>query len=116
LMLQREGELKVSDPVSKYVSGLPPWGATVTLDELMHHTSRIPDYWVELDEIGIGFSDPANQTVTLDAIRRETRLEPGSGFLYSNSNYVLLAEVVRKASGQRLPQFLDARIFTPLDL
>jgi CubicO group peptidase (beta-lactamase class C family) len=116
LMLQREGELKVSDPVSKYVSGLPPWGATVTLDELMHHTSRIPDYWVELDGIGIGFSDPANQTVTLDAIRRETRLEPGSGFLYSNSNYVLLAEVVRKASGQRLPQFLDAHIFTPLDL
>ncbi|HWM34808.1 MAG TPA: serine hydrolase domain-containing protein [Pseudolysinimonas sp.] len=116
LMLQREGKLKVSDPIARYVGGLPPWGASVTLDQLIHHTSRIPDYWVELDEIGIGFSDPADQAATLDAIRRATRLEPGSGFLYSNSNYVLLAEVVRKTSGLTLPQFLDERIFTPLGL
>jgi CubicO group peptidase (beta-lactamase class C family) len=116
LMLQREGELKVSDPIAKYVTGLPAWGASVSLDQLMHHTSRIPDYWVELDEIGIGFSDPADQATTLDAIRRETRLEPGSGFLYSNSNYVLLAEVVAEVSGMKLPQFLDERIFAPLGL
>jgi CubicO group peptidase (beta-lactamase class C family) len=116
LMLKRDGLLKLSDPIATYVSGLPPWGATVTLSQLMHQTSRIPDYWVELDEIGIGFSDHADQATTLDAIRRETRLEPGSGFLYSNSNYVLLAEVVRKVSGQKLPVFLEERIFTPLGL
>jgi CubicO group peptidase (beta-lactamase class C family) len=116
LMLQREGKLKVSDPIARYVSGLPAWGASVTLDQLIHHTSRIPDYWVELDEIGIGFSDPADQAMTLDAIRREMRLEPGSGFLYSNSNYVLLAEVVRKVSGQTLPEFLKTRIFDVLGL
>ncbi|HEX7835619.1 MAG TPA: serine hydrolase domain-containing protein [Pseudolysinimonas sp.] len=116
LMLRREGKLKLKDPIAKYVDGLPAWGATVTLDQLMHHTSRIPDYWVELDEVGIGFSDPADQQTTLQAIRRETRLEPGSGFLYSNSNYVLLAEVVRKVSGQKLPDFLADRIFTPLGL
>jgi CubicO group peptidase (beta-lactamase class C family) len=116
LMLQREGLLSLSDPIAAYVDGLPAWGATVTLDQLIHHTSRIPDYWVELDRIGIGFSDPADQQTTLQAIRRETRLEPGSGFLYSNSNYVLLAEVVRNVSGQKLPDFLADRIFTPLGL
>ncbi|CAN5381658.1 serine hydrolase [soil metagenome] len=116
LMLQREGKLKLSDHIGRYVDGLPAWGSTVTLTQLMHHTSRIPDYWVELDKIGIGFSQPADQQTTLQAIRRETRLEPGTGFLYSNSNYVLLAEVVRKVSGQTLPKFLDERIFTPLGL
>jgi CubicO group peptidase (beta-lactamase class C family) len=116
LMLQREGKVAVSDPISTYVPGLPGWGATVTLDQLIHHTSRIPDYWVELDDIGIGFSDPADQATTLDAIRREKRLDPGSGFLYSNSNYVLLAEVVHAASGLTLPEFLDRRIFGPLGL
>jgi len=116
LMLQREGKLAVADPIAKYVSGLPAWGVRVTLDQLIHHTSRIPDYWVELDEIGIGFGDPADQATTLDAIRRETRLEPGSGFLYSNSNYVLLAEVVRVVSGQTLPEFLKERVFDPLGL
>jgi CubicO group peptidase (beta-lactamase class C family) len=116
LMLQREGKLKTSDPISRYVTGLPAWGSTVTLDQLIHHTSRIPDYWVQLDQIGIGFSDPADQKTTLDAIRRIPRLEPGSGFLYSNSNYVLLAAVVDKVSGEKLPEFLKDRIFDPLGL
>jgi CubicO group peptidase (beta-lactamase class C family) len=54
--------------------------------------------------------------VTLDAIRRETDLEPGEGFLYSNSNYVLLAAVVERVSSQSLADFLKARIFDPLGL
>jgi len=116
LMLQREKLLTLSDPIANYVDGLPAWGATVTLDQLMHHTSRIPDYWVKLDDIGIGFTQPADQQVTMDAIRRETELEPGEGFLDSNSNYVLLAEVVGRVSGEPLPDFLKAHIFTPLGL
>jgi CubicO group peptidase (beta-lactamase class C family) len=116
LMLQREGLLSLGDPISSYVDGLPEWGATVTLDRLMHHTSHIPDYWVQLDDIGIGFSQPADQQMTLDAIRRDYELEPGTGFSYSNSNYVLLAEVVARVSGKPLPEFLADKIFTPLGL
>jgi CubicO group peptidase (beta-lactamase class C family) len=116
LMLQREGKLSVQDPIGNYVDGLPDWGATITLDQLIHHTSRIPDYWVELDNVGIGFSDAADQATTLDAIRRETELDPGEGFDYSNSNYVLLAAVVERVSGQSLADFLKTRIFDPLHL
>ncbi len=116
LMLQRERLLSLADPIGAYVDDLPEWGETVTLDQLIHQTSRIPDYWVELDEVGIGFSQPADQETTVDAIRREDQLEPGAGFLYSNSNYVLLAEVVGRVSGQSLPDFLAKRIFAPLDL
>lgn len=116
LMLQRDGLLSLSDPVDAYVDGLPSWGATITLDQLMHHTSRIPDYWVELDDIGIGFSDAADQAATVDAIRREDELEEGEGYAYSNSNYVLLAAVVERVSGQSLADFLAERIFGPLDL
>ncbi len=116
LMLQREGLLSLSDPIGTYVDGLPPWGRTVTLDQLIHHTSRLPDFWVELDDAGIGFTSGADQQTTVQAIRRETRLEPGEGYEYSNSNYVLLAEVVARVSGQTLPDFLAARIFTPLGL
>ncbi|CAN5168578.1 serine hydrolase [soil metagenome] len=116
LMLQRQGLLALSDPIDTYVDGLPAWGATITLDQLMHHTSRIPDYWVELDKIGIGFSQAADQATTLDAIRRETKLDKGTGYEYSNSNYVLLAEVVGRVSGTPLPDFLAANIFQPLGL
>ncbi len=116
LMLQREGLLSVDDPIGAYVDGLPPWGSTVTLDQLIHHTSRIPDFWVELDEVGIGFAQGADQQTTLAAIRREKTVEPGSGYTYSNSNYVLLAEVVARVSGLTLPDFLAQRVFTPLGL
>jgi CubicO group peptidase (beta-lactamase class C family) len=116
LMLQRDGALKLADPVGTYVDGLPAWGRTVTLDQLMHHTSRVPDYWTVLDRDGIGFSDPADHTRILNAIRRLTTLETDAGYSYSNSNYVLLAEVVDQVSGQPLPEFLAERIFTPLGL
>ena len=116
LMLQRDGALSLADPVSAYVDGLPRWGSTVTLDALMHHTARVPDYWTVLDDDGIGFSDPADHAHILQAIRRLPRLSPGSGYEYSNSHYVLLAEVVARVSGMPLPQFLDERIFTPLGL
>lgn len=116
LMLQRDGALSLGDPVSAYVDGLPRWGSTVTLDALMHHTARVPDYWTVLDDDGIGFSDAADHATILQAIRRLPRLTAGSGYEYSNSNYVLLAEVVARVSGMPLPQFLDERIFGPLGL
>jgi CubicO group peptidase (beta-lactamase class C family) len=117
LMLQREGLLALADPVGDYVEGLPEWGETVTLDQLIHHTSRIPDFWVELDDAGIGFTDPADQATTVAAIARETELDDTiTGYSYSNSNYVLLAEVVQRVSGVPLPQFLAERVFAPLGL
>ena len=116
LMLQRQGRLSLSDPIAKYVDGLPAWGATITLDQLMHHTSRIPDYWVELGKEGIGCSQSADQLTTLNAIRREKKLDPGTGYEYSNSNYVLLAEVVGRVSGMPLPRYLADHLFTPLGL
>lgn len=116
LLLQRDGMLSLADPIAGYVDGLPSWGATVTLDQLMHHTSRIPDYWVELDDIGIGFTDAADQAATLDAIRRIAELDEGEGYEYSNSNYVLLAAAVERVSGEPFAAFLAQRIFEPLGL
>jgi CubicO group peptidase (beta-lactamase class C family) len=116
LMLQREGLLALSDPIAKYIPGLPPWGQSITLEQLMHHTSHIPDYWMVLGDWGYGFSTPASQADAIRAIAAEPELEDTTGFAYSNSNYVLLAEVVNRVSGDPLPTFLDERIFAPADL
>ncbi|MEN9621164.1 MAG: hypothetical protein RL499_1357 [Actinomycetota bacterium] len=116
LLLQRDGLLSLSDPVSRYISGLPRWADETTLESLLHHTARLPDYWIELDREGIGFTDVADQAITLAAIARERDREPGEGYFYSNSHYVLLATVVENVSGQSLPEFLQARVFGPLDL
>ena len=43
MILAQEGKLKSSDPVSKFVPGLQPWADAVTVDQLMHYTSGLPD-------------------------------------------------------------------------
>ncbi|WIM96701.1 serine hydrolase domain-containing protein [Actinoplanes oblitus] len=115
LLLAGAGELALTDPVSKYVPGLPEWARTVTVDHLLHHTSGIADYTHLLTAAGHALTEPATQRQALDAIAGAPRPSPGA-FAYSNSNYVLLAEVVAAASGQPLPQFLQARVFRPLRL
>ena len=72
----------------------------------MHHTSHIPDYWVELAKVGIGFTQAADQQTTLNAIRREKKLSPGTSYEYCNWCPVLLAAVVERVSGTTLPTYL----------
>lgn len=116
LMLQRQGLLSIGDPVGTYVAGLPAWGKTVTLEQLMHHTSHVPDYWKRLDATGVAFTDTVTHDEIVRAIASVRTLEPGEGYLYSNANYVLLAEVVQRVSGEALPQYLEAHVFGALGL
>lgn len=115
LLLAAEGKLKLTDPVAHHVPGLPGWARSVTVDQLVHHTSGIADYTQLLTAAGHTLTDPATQRQALDAIEKAPHATPGT-FAYSNSNYVLLAEIVAAASGQSLPRFLDANIFSPLRL
>jgi CubicO group peptidase (beta-lactamase class C family) len=116
LMLQRQGLLSLSDPIGRYVPGLPSTVRSITLDALMHHTSHIPDYWVKLGEWGYGFTTPATQADAVRAIAAVSRLDKGTGYVYSNSNYIRLAEVITAVSGVPYAQYLDDTIFTPLGL
>ncbi len=116
LLLQREGSLALTDPVSQHLDGLPRWATEVTVGELMNHTARVPDFWVELERADIGFTDPADQGTVLAAIAREQELEPGEGFAYSNAHYVLLAEIVEAVTGQPFAEVVEQRISGPLGL
>ena len=84
----------------------------------MHHTSGIPDYTGLLEGEGYQISDRTTQAQALQSLTTVTALDfpPGTRFEYSNSNYLLLGEIVQRVSGEPLPQFLNAEIFAPLDL
>ncbi|WP_442931405.1 serine hydrolase domain-containing protein [Mycolicibacterium sp. 120320] len=118
LLLANQNKLNLTDPVSRYVPGLPAWADTVTVSQLIHHQSGIPDYTGLLEDDGIDFKTPTTQE---QSVRRLSQVQsltfpPGSKFEYSNSNYLLLAEVVAKTSGVPLPQFLSTEVFQPLGL
>jgi CubicO group peptidase (beta-lactamase class C family) len=61
LLLADEGELRLDDPVSAYVDGLPAWADDVTVTNLIHHTSGLPDYVDLLTDQGFEPQDPTTQ-------------------------------------------------------
>ena len=118
LLLADDGKLSLDDTLASHVTGLPEWAETVTLAQLMHQTSGIPDYIGLLEDEGYAYSDRTTQEQAVQALAKvpELQFEPGAQFDYSNSNYLLLADVVQQVSGQSLPDFLSAQVFKPLDL
>jgi CubicO group peptidase (beta-lactamase class C family) len=118
LLLADAGRLSLDDALSSHVPGLPAWAGTVTVAQLMHQTSGIPDYVNLLQDQGYQYSDRTTQADALRALATAAKLEfePGARFEYSNSNYLLLGEVVGQVAGVPLPRYLDEQMFKPLDL
>jgi CubicO group peptidase (beta-lactamase class C family) len=118
LLLVDTGKLTLDDPLSRYVAELPMWSRTVTVGQLMHQTSGVPEYVGLLEAQGFQFSDRTTEDQALQALVSVPKLEfqPGSRFEYSNSNYLLLGEIVHRISREPLAQFLTEKIFHPLSL
>ena len=117
LLLEQAGQLSTSDRLSEHVPGMPGWADRVTLAQLMHHSSGIPEYFGALGPKGW---EPAtlNKQEALAEISaaKKLRFQPGTKWEYSNSNYLLLGVVIEHISGQPLEAFLRERIFDPLQL
>ncbi len=110
LMLAEEGKLALSDPVSDYVDGLPPWSDEVTVSDLMTHTSGIADLVV-----------PGDEAVDREVLMQSLVAHPGArrkntSFHYSNDNYMLLGLIVEEAGGRDLGAWVQAKIFAPYGL
>jgi CubicO group peptidase (beta-lactamase class C family) len=117
-LLMLDGKLQASDEIHKYLPEFGDLGAAVTVDDLVHHESGIRDY---LNLVYLpGVTSPAylsnEWAIKLLARQRQLNFPPRTQFLYSNSNYVMLAEIVKSASGATLPTFAQERIFAPLGM
>lgn len=117
-LLAHDGRLSLGDDVRKWIPELPDLGRTITLDELLHHTSGLRDYFELLSLTGWPPDGPLTRAQFLDLVGRQRALNfaPGSRFMYSNTGYVLLALVVERASGEAFPRFAAERIFQPLGM
>ena len=118
LLLQKDGKLNIDESVRKYIPELPAYADRITLRELLSHTSGIRDHFGLLEIAGRDFDGTAD---TVDYLRYITRsaapnFEPGTRYLYSNSGFVLLAQIVYRVSGMPLSRFAQERIFTPLGM
>lgn len=116
LMLAAEGKLKLSDPPHKYLPELAP--LPVTIDQMMRNSSGLPDFLELLRLGGHGLDKPARPADLLAACLRNRHLnfKPGSRFLYSNTNFLLLGLIVEHLTKQPLGEVLRERIFRPLGM
>lgn len=119
LMLAQEGKLSLDDQARKYVPELPDCGVPITLQHLLHHTSGLRDQWELLTLAGWRYSlDLITDADVLAVLSRQKTLNflPGSRFLYSNTGFTLLAQVVKHVSGQSFRAFTSNRLFLPLGM
>jgi CubicO group peptidase (beta-lactamase class C family) len=118
LLLVQDGKLALSDPLSAHLPNLAAWADRVSIDQLLHQTSGVPEVWARLEHDAFPSDQLATQADALHALGnvRELNFEPGAVIEYRDANYVLLAEVVNAVSGQTLPDFLRERVFAPSNL
>lgn len=108
LKLEYEKKLSLNDDIRQY---LPLWEGIphrITLYHLLTHTSGIRDFYDILSLRGITWwkQDLDNQGVMeLLRLQQELNFKPGTGYLYSNSNYVLLTQVIEKITGQSFANY-----------
>ncbi|WP_395334803.1 serine hydrolase domain-containing protein [Novosphingobium sp. BL-8H] len=119
LMLAREGKLSLDDDIRKYVPEMPDYGAPVTIRHLLHHTSGLRD-WGSVAAIE-GWPRNSRTADNQDMLgilvhQKELNFAPGAHYLYSNSNFNLLAIIIQRVSGQSLADFTHDRIFVPLGM
>jgi len=115
LMLAADGLLRLDDDACTHLPELPDMGAPVTVAHLMHNTSGIRDMLGIMRQGGADLGQPVRPDELMAGILRQRTLNftPGSRFLYSNSNFLLLGRIVERVSGERLADLLARRMFTP---
>lgn len=118
LSLVQDGKLSLDDPVEKFIPGFP--GAkTVTIRELLNHTSGIRDYTKIPDFVGKAWRIDRTPQEMVDYIAAQSPLydfPPGTAAAYSNSGYQLLGFIIEKVSGIPIKQYYQMRLFDPIGL
>lgn len=116
LSLIQQGRIRFDDDVRQYITELPEYSTPVLLRHLVHHTSGIPDFIDLLQKSGT-LHDPqsANSVIALLA-KQPSSFPAGQIFSYSNSNYLLMGEIVARVSGLSLREYTKRTLFTPLGM
>src|SRR5438105_7109920 len=115
LLLQEQGKLSLDDKVAKFIPNLTR-ANEVTIRQLLSHTSGYQDYWPQ-DYVMPMMLQPVTTQKILDMwARKPLDFDPGTKWQYSNTNYVIAGVIIEKVAHMRLLQFLQEKIFTPLQM
>jgi D-alanyl-D-alanine carboxypeptidase len=119
LQLAQEGKLRLSDPVSKYVAGVPN-GDRITIALMLKMRTGLFDYTSTPEMAPIFDTEPTKvwtpQELLALSFARPVNFQPGTSYEYSNTNYALLGLIIEKVDGRPLATAMQKRLFGPLGL
>jgi CubicO group peptidase (beta-lactamase class C family) len=110
MQLSEAGKLKVSDPLSLYLDGLPLAWQKITLQQVLTHTAGLPDIEDE-NEMILGKGD--EQIAMREVKKLPIKSAVGEKFSYNQTGYVLLGQIITKLSGMHFTKFIEERQFKP---
>jgi D-alanyl-D-alanine carboxypeptidase len=115
LLLAEDGKVSLEDKVAKWLPELT--GANlVSVRQLLTMTAGYQDYWPQDYVFPAMMSPTTPRDVLAQWAQKPLDFEPGTKWQYSNTNYVIAGLIVERVSGMPLMEFLQRRIFTPLQM
>jgi CubicO group peptidase (beta-lactamase class C family) len=117
-ILAEAGKLSLDDDIRKHLPEMPVYERPITIRHLVHHTSGLRDYLVLQGLAGrVGdYYFTTEEGIELLSRQKGLNFLPGEKYLYSNSGYFLLGEIVARVSGSSLREFARKQIFEPLGM
>ena len=112
LQLQEQGRLNISDRVSRFLPDFPR-GNDITIDNLLTHTSGIPDINDLPDYDAFARNPHKLSEIVAKFANLPLEYEPGTKYSYSNSNYNLLALILQTITRQSYSEILRLSVFQP---
>ena len=115
LLLVEDGKLSLDDHVSQWFPDLT--GADrITLRQLLSHTAGVSDFWPQ-DYVMLPMTKPTTpQAVMNDWAKKPLDFKPGDDWQYSNTGYLVAGQIIEKASGKSLFDFVNDRILKPVGI
>jgi D-alanyl-D-alanine carboxypeptidase len=123
LQLVAEGRLRLDDTVEAWLPGVVPDGDRITVRQLLNHTSGLYDFKNTLivppNPEFLGYRSrtwTAAEQIQRAVANPPTFEPPGSAYKYSNTNYLVLGEIIQKVTGQSYGEEIERRLIQPLRL
>lgn len=117
-IMEDQGLISLNDKVNKYFPKLQLWSEAVTLQDLLNHSSGFCDEWATLVLTQAEMANRLDVSQFLDFLynQPDPQIEPGKGYMYSNSDFGLLRLILEKACGKNLSVYMTEKIFAPLGM
>ncbi|MEO7714231.1 MAG: serine hydrolase domain-containing protein, partial [Gemmatimonadaceae bacterium] len=115
MQLVEQGRMSLDDPMTRYLPHYPQW-RTVTMRQLLNHTSGIHSYTANPAWATTWGSDLTPAQLVAFVEKDTLDFAPGTQFRYNNTGYVLLGMILDKVTGTPYPTLMRERFFTPLGM